>query len=105
MNLRGSRDRPGGADGKARPRTWAFFKAFPRLLPYLRPRKGLVATSFALTGAGALMELLQPWPLAILIDTVLGNKPLPALLGVLDGLDRYTLLAIAVVSGLLVTAL
>ena len=51
------------------------------------------------------MALLAPWPLAILIDTVLGNKPLPSLLGLLDGLGRYELLAIAVGAGLLFTAL
>ena len=44
-----------------------------------------------------------PWPLAILIDTVLGNKPLPSFLGVLDGVGTYWLLAIAVVAGLVVT--
>ena len=88
-----------------RPGTWAFFKDFPRLLPYLRPRKKLAATSMSLVGAGSLFALLSPWPLAILIDTVLGNKPLPALLHPLDGLGRYTLLAIAVAGGLLITGL
>jgi ATP-binding cassette, subfamily B, bacterial len=85
--------------------TWAFFKDFRRVRPYVRGRKRLVTTSFLLVGVGALMELLQPWPLAILVDTVLGNKPLPALLGALGGLDRYTLLAIAVLGGLVITAL
>ena len=85
--------------------TWAFFKDFPRVLPYLRPRRGLAATSLGLVGVGALMALLAPWPLAILIDTVLGNKPLPSLLSPLDGLGRYTLLAIAVFGGLAITAL
>jgi ABC-type multidrug transport system fused ATPase/permease subunit len=74
-------------------------------MPYLRTRKWLAATSFGLVGTGALMALLAPWPLAILIDTVLGNKPLPALLSPLDGLGRYTLLAIAVGGGLVITGL
>jgi ATP-binding cassette subfamily B protein len=90
------------ADG---PGTWAFFNDFPRILPYLRPRKRLAATSLSLVGLGSLMALLGPWPLAILIDTVLGNKPLPSLLSPLDGLGKYTLLAIAVGGGLVVTAL
>jgi ATP-binding cassette, subfamily B, bacterial len=84
---------------------WAFFRDFPRVLPYLRPHRRLAFGSLALVGASASMALLAPWPLAILIDTVLGNKPLPSLLGVLDGVGRYELLAIAVGAGLLVTGL
>ncbi|HEV2785497.1 MAG TPA: ABC transporter ATP-binding protein, partial [Solirubrobacteraceae bacterium] len=53
--------------------------------------------------ASASMALLAPWPLAILVDTVLGDDPLPSLLGALDGLGRYELLAAAVVAGLVVT--
>lgn len=88
-----------------RPGTWAFFKDFPRILPYLRPQKKLAATSMSLIGVGSVMALLAPWPLALLIDTVLGEEPLPSLLSPLAGLDTYTLLGIAVGSGLLITAL
>jgi ATP-binding cassette, subfamily B, bacterial len=88
-----------------KPSPWAFFKDFPRVLPYLRPRKRLAATSLSLVAGGSAMTLLSPWPLAILIDTVLGSKPLPALLGPLDGLGRYTLLWIAVGSGVVITGL
>src|SRR5262245_48490336 len=84
---------------------WAFFKDFPRVLPYLRPRKRLAVASLSLVAGGALTTLLAPWPLAIVVDTVLGNKPLPGLLGFLDGLGTYQLLAIAVVGGLLITGL
>ena len=85
--------------------TWAFFRDFRHVLPYLRPRRHLAVASLALVGASALMALLAPWPLAILIDTVLGHRPLPSLLGVLDGLDRSALLALAVTAGLVVTGL
>ena len=84
---------------------WEFFKDFPRILPYLRPHKRLACASVGMVGASSLMALLSPWPLALLVDTVLGNKPLPALLGFLDGVDTYVLLAIAVLSGLLITGL
>jgi ATP-binding cassette, subfamily B, bacterial len=90
---------------RAGPGPWAFFRDFPRILPYLRPRKKLAATSLSLVAGGSLMALLAPWPLAILIDTVLGSKPLPALLGFLGGAGTYWLLAIAVGSGLLITGL
>ncbi|MDQ3721585.1 MAG: ABC transporter ATP-binding protein/permease, partial [Actinomycetota bacterium] len=90
---------------RGRPSPWAFFKDFPRVLPYLRPHRKLAAGSMVIVVASAAMALLAPWPLAILIDTVLGNDPLPSLLGVLEGLARYELLAVAVVAGLLVTGL
>ncbi len=96
---------PKPLDEAGRSGTWAFFKDAPRLLPYLRPRRGLAGASLGLVGVGAVLSLLTPWPLAIMIDTVLGNKPLPALLAPLDGLSKYALLAIAVGAGLALTAL
>ena len=90
---------------RKRPSPWAFFKDFPRVLPYLRPHRKLAAGSLGIVFASTAMALLSPWPLAILIDTVLGNDPLPSLLGVLDGLGRYELLAFAVITGLVVTGL
>jgi ATP-binding cassette subfamily B protein len=87
------------------PGPWEFFRDFPRILPYLRPHKRLAATSLGLVGLGSALALLAPWPLAILIDTVLGQKPLPSLIEGLDGANRYVLLALAVVSGLMITAL
>ena len=88
-----------------RPSTWGFFRDFPRLLPYLRPRRRLAAASLGLVAVASLTALLAPWPLAILIDTVLGDKPLPSLLAPLDALDPYVLLGLAVFSGLLITGL
>jgi ATP-binding cassette, subfamily B, bacterial len=85
--------------------TWAFFRDLPRIRPYLRPHRKLAALSLALVVASSLTTLLAPWPLAILIDSVLGDKPLPSMLSGLDGLGTYALLAVAVASGLVVTAL
>jgi ATP-binding cassette, subfamily B, bacterial len=87
------------------PSPWAFLRDFPRVLPYVRPHRRLAAGSLVMVGVSAVVTLLSPWPLAILIDTVLGDKPLPSLLGALDGLGRYQLLAVAVIAGLLVTGL
>ena len=82
---------------------WAFFRDAPRILPYLWPYKRLVAMSFGLVGLGALMTLLAPWPLAIMIDSVLGEQPLPGPLHALDGIGTYELLALTVICGLLIT--
>ena len=84
---------------------FAFLKDFRRIGPYLRPHKRLAIVSLVLMAVSAGMALLSPWPLAILLDTVLGNKPLPSLIGWLDGLGTYQLLAVAVISGLVFTAL
>src|SRR5215218_8885213 len=87
-------------------RAWHFFKDLPRVWPYLRPYRLLAIAGLLLTGLGVIIGLIAPWPLAIIIDTVLQDKPLPALLGgVLGGLDQTTLLVIAVVSGFVITAL
>jgi ATP-binding cassette, subfamily B, bacterial len=84
----------------------SYLRDFGRLIPYLRRYWGLALGSVSMIGVGSLVSLISPWPLAILLDTVLGNKPLPALLGPLfGGASRYQLLVFAVVFGLLVTAL
>ncbi|MDX6689187.1 MAG: hypothetical protein QOG15_644 [Solirubrobacteraceae bacterium] len=88
-----------------KPSPWEFFSDLPRVLPYLRPHRRLAAGSLVMVVASSAMALLSPWPLAILIDTVLGNHPLPSLLGGLGAMGRYELLALAVGAGLLVTGL
>jgi ATP-binding cassette, subfamily B, bacterial len=91
------RDRPKHA--------WGFLRDFPRVLPYLRPHWKLAVSSASLLGFGVIAGVLAPWPLAILVDTVLGDKPLPSILGFLGGLDTTTLLIVAVVGGVAVTTL
>ena len=92
-------------DPSERPGTWAFFRDFPRILPYLWPHKGLAAASLGCVAVGTITSLLAPWPLAIIFDTVLGAKPLPSQLAGLGDLSQYELLAVAVIAGLLITAL
>jgi ATP-binding cassette subfamily B protein len=84
---------------------WGFLRDFPRVLPYVRPHWKLGFSSASVLGIGVLAGLLSPWPLAILVDTVLGDKPLPSLIGFLGDLDTTTLLVFAVVAGVVVTAL
>jgi ATP-binding cassette subfamily B protein/subfamily B ATP-binding cassette protein MsbA len=51
-----------------------------RVLSYLKPHSGRMALGIALTVAGVGVELLKPIPLAIVLDTVLQGRPLPATL-------------------------
>ncbi len=76
-----------------------------RVFGYLRPHWRLAAGSVALTVLSSLISLLAPWPLKILVDNVLGPRPLPEtlawLLGPLAG-QRSQLLVVAVSAGLVV---
>jgi ATP-binding cassette, subfamily B, bacterial len=80
----------------------------PRIFGYVRPYWRLASASVALIFLGGLIGLLVPWPLAFLIDNVLGAQALPPwldrLVGPLAG-NHAALLALAVVSGLAITLL
>jgi ATP-binding cassette subfamily B protein/subfamily B ATP-binding cassette protein MsbA len=53
---------------------------YRRLLQYARPHRRSFAFIFALTIAASALAALQPWPLALLTDHVLGGKPAPSVL-------------------------
>ncbi len=48
-----------------------------RALGYFRPDSGRIALSLGLLLLGIGLNLLKPWPLALLVDSVLGSKPYP----------------------------
>jgi ATP-binding cassette, subfamily B, bacterial len=78
-------------------------KYFARVLRYLRPYSKLAVASAIPTVLAALAGLLAPWPLKILVDSVLGTHPLPPILARLFGAlveDRFTLLVLAGGAGL-----
>jgi ATP-binding cassette, subfamily B, bacterial len=59
-----------------------------------------------LTLLAALFSLLLPWPLAIMFDSVLGDRPLPAVMAPSFGsLDSMTLLILLSVGAVILTAL
>jgi ATP-binding cassette subfamily B protein/subfamily B ATP-binding cassette protein MsbA len=83
-------------------------KYFLRVLRYLKPYRRLAAVSVVLIFLGALAGLAMPWPLQILIDNVLDDKPLPELLAFCLGPlaeSRVGLMLFAVVGGVVVTLL
>jgi ATP-binding cassette, subfamily B, bacterial len=74
----------------------------PRVVPYLRPYRKLVAISIFLAALGVLVSLAQPWPLAFLVDCVLGSKKPPAFVTQLLGTSSTrALLVFAVLAGFL----
>jgi ATP-binding cassette subfamily B protein/subfamily B ATP-binding cassette protein MsbA len=81
-------------------------KYFPRVLPYLWPYRGLAAVSVCLIFVGSLTGLLTPWPLLLLVDYVLGQRPLPGILGPMtEGLSQMTLLGLTVGASFVLTVI
>lgn len=99
------------ADGDVRgetrgPRANALRRGFallPRALPYLRPYKRHSVSSIAVTGLLAAAALAEPWPLAFVIDTVLGDRPAPSWVSGLIGEEAGPLILLAVGAALLIT--
>ena len=77
----------------------------PRAFPYLRPYRKLATLAFAFTVGAAGIALAEPWPLAIMVDSVLGEKEPPGFLQFIFGPDPgvYSLLVFVVVLGFLIT--
>src|SRR5712692_6125682 len=48
-----------------------------RALGYFRPDVGRIGLAVGLLLVSIGINLLKPWPLAIIVDSVLGNKPYP----------------------------
>jgi ABC-type multidrug transport system fused ATPase/permease subunit len=83
-------------------------KYFPRVLQYLKPYWRLACLSGVLIVLGATLGLLTPWPLQILIDNVLEEKPFsPFLARFLAPLadNRGLLLIFVAAAALLITIL
>ena len=79
---------------------------FRRVVPYVYPYGGLAVASICLIFVAGLIGLLAPWPLQILIDHVLPNKPLPAGLQPFFGsFSQGALLALTVTASFFVTVL
>jgi ATP-binding cassette, subfamily B, bacterial len=64
-----------------------------RALRFFRPERARLAGVFALMLAGIGANLLKPWPMAVLVDSVLGTKALPAALQSWSG-DKAALIAV-----------
>jgi ATP-binding cassette subfamily B protein/subfamily B ATP-binding cassette protein MsbA len=82
----------------------AVMPTLPRVLGYLRPHAWRFAGGLALTVLGIGLDLLKPIPLAVVLDVVLGDKPLlPLLAPWLAGLSDATLLGMAATAIVVIT--
>ena len=81
-------------------------KYLGRVVPYLKPYKWLAAATVISVVLVALASLLTPWPMKVLIDSVLGDHPLPAILNVeFLAENRFLLMIVVVASGFFVVLL
>src|SRR5581483_11362679 len=77
-------------------------------LTLLRPDKLLLTAGFGAACGESLVDLLGPWPLKIVLDHVIQNRPIaPWLQGTLslEGVDKSTILAIAAGAALAIAAI
>jgi ATP-binding cassette subfamily B protein len=84
---------------------WGMWKVLPRALPYARRYWRLGITVIVLTIVGAVLGLAGPWPLAFLVDNVLGHRTPPGFITSIFGREEMHLLIFAVTAGLLITAI
>jgi len=87
-----------------------FARVWRLLLPCLRPHRGRFAVITALTLLGSALAALQPWPMKLIADHVLGQQPLPGSLAACFNALHFEstplrLLAFATIGGLLLFAL
>src|SRR5262249_51874821 len=61
---------------------------------YFRPDAGQIAFAFGLLLLSTGANLLKPWPLAVIVDSVVGSKPLPRGLAFAASWDRARLLVL-----------
>src|SRR4029453_15790039 len=54
------------------------FRQLVRALGYFRPDAGRIALTLGLLLLSIGLNLLKPWPLALLVDSILGSKAYPA---------------------------
>src|SRR5947208_496375 len=53
------------------------FDIYGRLLPYVWPYKLAMVVVIGMTLLYSGLNLLDPWPMALLVDSALGGKPMP----------------------------
>jgi ATP-binding cassette, subfamily B, bacterial len=85
---------------------WRLWGYIPKLFPYLRPFRGLAIASILLSALAVVIGVADPWPLAFMVDSVLGNHPPPKVVTDLVGTpDRMTMLVGAALAGLVLVVI
>ena len=81
----------------------AAFRHVPRVFPYLRPYRRLMVLAIVFMLLSAAVSLAAPWPLAFLVDSALGDRRAPEILGKFAGTTPSSRILFAVLVGLFLT--
>src|SRR5918996_728075 len=93
---------PSDEAGGAIRRDW---RLLPKAFPYLRPYRKFAVGMTVATLLVALVALAEPWPLAFVIDGVLGSDPIPGWVTAIVGDGVGELIVFAVIATLVLTLL
>ncbi|MEO8099374.1 MAG: ABC transporter ATP-binding protein [Acidobacteriota bacterium] len=74
------------------------------LINLVKPYRKLLALAFLAAVSEAFFNLLEPWPLKVVFDSVLGQHALPPWLEVISGIDKNSILIFAAVATLVIAA-
>ena len=85
---------------------WSLWAALPRTKPYLRPYRRLMVVVMALTFITAALALAEPWPLAVILNQVLGSEEPTGVLKSIFGSDPtpWVVLIVMVLARFLIIA-
>ncbi|MBS1886492.1 MAG: ABC transporter ATP-binding protein [Actinobacteria bacterium] len=64
---------------------WELWKALPRMRPYLAPYRRTLIVLLMLTVAAAALGLAEPWPLAVILNTVLHDQKATGIIAAVFG--------------------
>lgn len=70
------------------------------LAEFFQPYRSPLGLGLALILSTTLVDLAAPWPFKIMIDSAIGDDPLPHVLAGLDGLTRAELALVSIAAGL-----
>jgi ATP-binding cassette subfamily B protein len=89
-----------------KPGAWELWKTLPRVRPYLRPYRGTLAAVLVLTVLTAVFGLAEPWPLAIILNSVLQDHETGGVIEFIFGSDPtvWVILVAMVVARFLIIA-
>ncbi|MGN6202405.1 MAG: ABC transporter ATP-binding protein [Solirubrobacterales bacterium] len=77
-------------EGNAKQGAWELWKALPRMKPYLRPYRKTLIALLVLTVLAAALGLLEPWPLAVILNEVLQQEHPTGIVRAVFGEDPTT---------------
>jgi len=69
---------------------WELWKSLPRVKPYLRPYRKYLISVLMLTFFTAILGLAEPWPLAVILNTVVSEENPSGVVKFLFGSDPVT---------------